>query len=177
MEIILKKNLRKLGQLGSVVNVKRGYAINYLIPQNFAILSTEKNKKIFLEEKESLEQEQFKIENNAKKLFDKISKIHLKFIVKASSDGKLFGSISSVNITKKLSESLELDKSFSKNILLDKAIKNVGIHNVKISLYSEMLTTLLIIVATSDKEAEVMLSKYLDKNNPATTDQNPATCS
>jgi len=138
MKVILKQSIRKIGEVGDVVEVHNGFARNFLIPQGKAISFTEGNFKEveYLKKKELSKKE--KELNEAKDLAKKLSEISLEIKVKAGKEGKLFGSITSKDIVEiMLSEyNIELDR---KKIDLKEPLKKLGIHDVPISLYKGVI--------------------------------------
>lgn len=137
MEIILLQDVKNLGYKNDIVKVKNGYANNFLIPQGLAILSTDTNKKVLAE---NIKQQAFKSEKlrkAAEVLKGKIDLITLKIAAKASSTGKIFGSVNNIQIAEALKEqhNIEIDR---KKIDF-KAIKEVGTYSAEISLYKEIV--------------------------------------
>ena len=136
MKVILLRNLGKLGSEGNQIEVKDGYACNYLIPQGVALRATDANRKKLQEiiktrgktaEKEKLEFSRLK---------DKIEKISLTLSVEAKENEELYGTIGEVQILKALKvEGVDLNKG---TIALPEAIKKIGIYNVKIILASDI---------------------------------------
>jgi large subunit ribosomal protein L9 len=136
VKIILLKKVEKLGERGEVVEVKRGYARNKLIPEKIALPYTEGNMRKF---KELLKIEDIK-KNKAKRMAmekkEKLDKLSITIPVHVGEDEKLFGSITNMDIQEALKkEGYEIDK---KNILLENPIKELGVHSVEISLHPEV---------------------------------------
>ncbi len=132
MKVILRKDVKGKGSEGEIIDVKSGYARNYLVPQGFAYLATEKNLKVYELEKihKAKEQEKFRIE--AEKQRDELEKISLTIAVKVGDDGKLFGSVTSHNISDLLKE-----KGYDFNhrkIVIGEQIKELGIYEVGVNL-------------------------------------------
>ena len=99
MKVVLLENLRKLGSIGEIINVKRGYARNFLIPQKKALRANIENKDHFAKIKEDLLQKNNKIIEEAKKNLELISKEEIVFIRNASDNGQLYGSVSPKDIS------------------------------------------------------------------------------
>lgn len=150
MQVILRKDVQNLGEAGDLVNVKDGYARNFLLPQKFAEIATagalknrEQNLARIKAKQEKLHQQALE---TAKKL-EKLAKLELS--AKAGESGKLFGTIT----TKKLSEEilaksgLEVDK---KNITLNAPINKVGEYTMLIKLTSKVKTELAVIITASE---------------------------
>jgi len=102
MEVILKQYIPKLGDKDQVVNVKTGYATNYLIPQGLAVRATESLKRQILKQQEKLAAQQEQLKQQAQELFDKIKEVKVKIATKASSTGKIFGSVTNIHIAEEL---------------------------------------------------------------------------
>ncbi|NLY82122.1 MAG: 50S ribosomal protein L9 [Clostridiales bacterium] len=140
MLVILKKDIKGTGKAGDVVTVSDGYARNMLLPREMAIKATDKNvrsvekQKNILKEKESKEKE--KAVNKAKELEAKSVVVK----TKTGENGKLFGSITSMDIAKALKEqeSINIDK---KKIILKTPIKQIGVFEVDIKIYPEVVAT------------------------------------
>jgi len=151
MEIILLERVEKLGAMGDVVNVKPGFARNYLLPQEKALRATKANLARFEAEREYLEQRN--AENREKavdagKGVDGGSKVIV--IRNAGDTGQLYGSVSARDIA----ESLE-DKGVKRNmVILEQPIKALGIHEVKVRLHPEVTVDITVNVARTEDEAE-----------------------
>ena len=140
MKIILAKDIKKLGEAGSVVNVADGYARNYLLPKNLAILATKYNlSKVEAIVKEA-EAEKLALENEYNALIQKINEVTLTFTRKADENEHLFGSVSETYIVKALAEKeVEVHKSF---INMDKHLKEIGSFEVAIEFTNAIKTVL-----------------------------------
>ena len=164
MEVILLESFSKLGKIGDVVNVKDGFARNFLIPQKKALRANKENKDHFAKIKEDLLQKNNKIIEEAKKNLEVISKEEIVFIRNASDNGQLYGSVSPKDISSFFNEKkIEIKPS---NINLHSAIKKIGIYNINIKLHAEVSCDLQINVATSIENAN------LQKNEAEKTDKN-----
>jgi large subunit ribosomal protein L9 len=134
MKIILRKDHDKLGKIGSIVDVKDGYARNYLIPRNIGYLATDGNLKALEEEKRQHEGRQKKELRNAEKLTKELEKISLTLKMKVGEDEKLFGSVTSQMIAEALQEKgISIDKRI---VELQEPIKALGIYTVDLKLHS-----------------------------------------
>lgn len=173
MKVILKKPVRKLGRAGTIVNVKSGYGRNYLLPQNFAVRANDHNLALFEKQQKELEAQNAQSLKEAEGLRTKLAgQKKIVFIAQAASDGKLFGSVSTKDISQKLTDILEHDINYS-NILLDNPIKFTGSYNVEIALHPEVHTHIMIIVAKTDSEADDILQE-LQTANKAEQEQDSA---
>lgn len=138
MELILKKDVDNLGFADDLVTVKNGYGRNYLLPRGYAVLSTPSTRK---QRDEMLKQRAYKeakvieeAKNNAKKL----EGLDLKIVVKAGSDGKLFGSVSAANLSEELAKNdSEIDSKYI--TILGGNIKRTGQYDAKLRFHREVI--------------------------------------
>ena len=136
MELILKEDVENLGFKDDVVKVKNGYGRNFLIPNGLAMLATESNKKVLAEKIKQSQNKQKKAIDEAQKIVKKLEKLDLKIAAKALEGDKLFGSITSADISKELAENkLEIEKKY---IQLSSNIKKTGSYIAKIRLHREV---------------------------------------
>jgi len=154
MKVILKQSIKKIGEVGDIVEVKNGFARNFLIPQGKAISFTEGNfKEIEYLKKKELSKKEREL-NEAKDLAKKLSEIFLEIKVKAGKEGKLFGSITSKDIAGILlnEHNVELDR---KKIDLKEPLKKLGIHEVPVNLYKEVIPQIKVnLIAESETTTE-----------------------
>ena len=136
MELILKEDVENLGFKDDVVKVKNGYGRNFLIPNGLAMLATESNKKVLAEKIKQSQNKQKKAIEEAQKIVKKLEKLELKIAAKALEGDKLFGSITSSDISRELAENkLEIEKKY---IQLSSNIKKTGCYSAKIRLHREV---------------------------------------
>lgn len=136
MKIILRKDFEKLGKIGDIIEVKDGYARNYLIPKNIAYQATEDNMRALEEEKKQQEYRARKEEINAQKVASKIESISVTIKAKVGEDEKLFGSVTSQSIAEALAEQgITIDK---RNIELEEPLKSLGIYTIPIKLHPKV---------------------------------------
>ena len=149
MEIILKKDVENLGFTDDVVTVKNGYGRNFLIPQGKAILATISAKKALAEKlKQSANKDKSAIEE-ANKILKKLEKLELTISGKVIESDKLFGSVTNLDISKKLAEEgFEIEKN---SIILSSNIKKTGKYSAKIRLHREVNFELFFEVVSSEK--------------------------
>ena len=152
MEIILLERVDKLGKLGDVVNVKPGYARNYLLPTGKALRANKANLEKFeaeRAERESRNQEARSAAEGTMKNMDGLSVV----LVRAASEmGQLFGSVSARDIATAVEEAgHNIDK---RQVVMDKAIKTLGLFPVKINLHAEVQLEVIVNIARSDEEAK-----------------------
>jgi len=148
MKVILKEDIQNLGQQGDVVEVKAGYARNYLMPKKLAILFTEQQQRSIEEAKRvetrKLEREKDQIESILKEL----KALNLSLKMKSEEDNKLFGSVTKLDIVKLLEESgVKIDKKY---IDLASPIKTLGEHTVNVSFTKEMSESFTVLVEKED---------------------------
>ncbi len=132
MRVILRENVKGTGSAGNIIEVKPGFARNYLIPQGFAYIANDKNMKVFEQEKVRKAKEQEKIRIEADKLRNEIEKISLTTAVKVGDDGKLFGSVSTHTISELLKEK-GYDINHSK-VIMGEPIRELGVYEVGVEL-------------------------------------------
>jgi large subunit ribosomal protein L9 len=137
MKVILRKEIDKLGSIGDVVDVANGYARNYLVPRGMAYLATESNVKRVEEEKKQIAKQEIRTEEMAREKAKNLSELSLTFIVKATEDDQLYGSVSDGDIAEKLKEKgFDVDK---KMVILEEPIKTLGVFTIEIRLHPEVL--------------------------------------
>ncbi|WP_380876780.1 50S ribosomal protein L9 [Sphingomonas sp. DBB INV C78] len=153
MEVILLERVEKLGAIGDVVTVKNGYARNFLLPRKKALRANEANKKVFEANKERLITENAKRREGAEADAKGVDGKTVQLIRQASNVGHLYGSVAA----RDLAEALEADgvKIAKSQIVLDRPIKTIGLHEVKIALHPEVSITIKVNVARSPEEAEL----------------------
>ena len=148
MKVILKEDVQNLGQQGDVVEVKPGYARNYLMPQKLAILFTKQQKKSIEEaqrvEERKLEREKDQLESVLKQVED----LSLSLKMQSEEDSKLFGSVTKLDIVKLLEENgVTIDKKY---VDLSSPIKTLGEHKVNIVITEEMSASFTLTVEKED---------------------------
>ena len=153
MEVILLESFNKLGKIGDIVNVKDGFARNFLIPQKKALRANKENKDYFTKIKSELIEKNNKVIENANSDLKKISNEEIIFIRNASDNGQLYGSVSPKDISSYFDKKNISIKPSSIN--LHSAIKKVGIYNINIKLHAEVSCELKINVATSADNAKI----------------------
>ncbi len=132
MKVILRKSHEKLGEVGTVVEVKEGYARNYLIPRELAYRATEGNMRALTEERKQAVSRSEKDRKTSERLASELEKVSITLQMKVGEDEKLFGSVTSQMIAEALKEKgVELDK---RQIELEEPIKALGIYDVPIRL-------------------------------------------
>lgn len=148
MEVILKKDFITLGYEGDICKVKDGYARNYLIPRNIAVIKNAGNLKTLAQMQKSLEKKRAKRKMEAEILKGKIVDISVIIPVKVAENGKLYGSVSPQNIVDALKEK-EIDIN-KKDVHMDKHIKELGEYEIEIKLYHSVNANIKINVVNID---------------------------
>ncbi|HYA93464.1 MAG TPA: 50S ribosomal protein L9 [Thermodesulfobacteriota bacterium] len=140
MKVVLLENVPSLGKAGDLVKVSDGYGRNYLVPQNKAIPATEKSLKVIEHQKRLVQQRMEKSKKDAEKLGREIEKLSCTFAKTVGESGKLFGSVTSMDIEAYLKENgFGVDR---KKIALEEPIKNLGMFTIPIKLHPEVTTHL-----------------------------------
>jgi large subunit ribosomal protein L9 len=152
MEIILLERVEKLGQMGDVVTVKDGFARNYLLPQKKALRASEANRKDFETRRVDLEARNLEQKTEASSVGDKMDDIYCSLIRQASESGQLYGSVSARDIAESATAA---GFAITRNqVNLDRAIKMLGVHPIRIQLHAEVVVTINVNVARTEEEGE-----------------------
>lgn len=138
MEIILLKDVEHVGLANALVSVKAGYARNYLIPQGLAIVANKANKNSLMKKIRQQEERAAKMLTEAKGLATKMSEATLKIAAKAGTSGKIFGSVTSVQIAAAIKTTFDINVD-RKNIKLPEEVKMLGTYTANIALHKEVL--------------------------------------
>lgn len=151
MEIILKKDVQNLGYKNDIVTVKSGYAVNYLIPQGYAILATESAKKVLAENIRQQAHKEAKLVADATAEAEKLSAVVLTIPAKVGEKGKIYGSVTAAVVAEELTaKGYEVDK---KDVTLP-AIKELGNYEAKIRCYKTIAATVKVTVVAEGKKEE-----------------------
>jgi large subunit ribosomal protein L9 len=151
MQVILLQRIGRLGQMGDVVNVKNGYARNFLLPQKKALRATEENRKQFESQRAQLEADNLAHKSDADGVAKKLENQSFVAIRTAGDTGQLYGSVSTRDIADTVTAG---GFSINRNqVVLDKPIKNLGLHDVRIALHPEVVVGVKLNVARSEDEA------------------------
>lgn len=155
MEVILLERIERLGQMGDVVVVKDGFARNFLLPKNKALRANKENLEFFEKEKINLEAKNLKLKTEAEAVSEKITVNNYIIIRQASDTGQLYGSVNSGDIKEKLQEE---GFSIEKNqVVLDRPIKEIGHHEIRVKLHPEVTSNISIYISRSHEEAESLI--------------------
>jgi large subunit ribosomal protein L9 len=150
MKVILKADMDSLGLEGSMVNVAKGYARNYLIPNGFAVEASDRNKKLVEMQKKKIDARRVKAKEDAEKLKLTMTDTVVTLTQKVGEEGKLYGSVTTMDIAAQLRNSgIDIDR---KKILLDKPIRALGEYDVLVKLHPEVTGSIKVIVAPEEEE-------------------------
>tara|TARA_B100000902_G_C27263419_1_gene892122 strand:+ start:217 stop:849 length:633 start_codon:yes stop_codon:yes gene_type:complete len=156
MQVILLERVSKLGQMGDVVDVKPGYARNFLLPQGKAQTASEANIAAFEKLKSQLETKNLETKKEADAILEKLDGQTFIVIRSASDSGALYGSVSPRDAAEvATSKGFSIDR---KQISLVKPIKELGLHEMSVVLHPEVTATIILNVARSDEEAKLQAS-------------------
>jgi large subunit ribosomal protein L9 len=168
MKVILLERVERLGALGDVVNVKDGFARNYLLPRSKALRASEANLKVFEAQRHDIEARNANAREAAEKASKKIDGQGYVIIRQAGESGQLYGSVSGRDVADVINaEGGEVDRA---HVVLDRPIKNLGVHPVKVRLHPEVTITVNVNVARSQDEAvrqargENVITSQLDED-------------
>ena len=146
MEVVLLENIKNLGNIGDVVNVKRGHGRNFLIKYGKALKASKINIDIVNRKKAKLNEKNISLKKDAKNIYDIINKKNYKFSKRAKDNNELFGSVKPREIAKNI-ESVEKLEIKPSQIDLDNEINKVGTYAAKINLHAEVQAIIHIVVA------------------------------
>jgi large subunit ribosomal protein L9 len=153
MDVILLERIEKLGQMGDTVKVKPGFARNYLLPQRKAIRATEANRKRFEQQRTHIEAANLKRRQEAEGVSGKVEGLTVVVIRQAGESGQLFGSVTPRDIAEAVTaEGVSIER---RQVLLDRPIKEIGLHAVRIALHPEVIVSITANVAKSQDEAKI----------------------
>ncbi len=151
MKVILLERIKRLGQMGDEVTVKPGFARNYLLPVGKALRANKANRTLFETQRVQLEARNLEAKTEASAVAEKIDGKHFVAIRQAGDTGQLYGSVATRDITDVITEN---GYSIARNqVMLDRPIKLLGLHDVRLSLHPEVEVSVIINVARTDEEA------------------------
>lgn len=146
MEVILKEDIVNVGKIGEVVRVRDGYARNFLLPRGLVLIANKKNLKTFEHHKKIVGDQKEKVLRNAQAVGDQLAAVSLVIPMKVGEEGKLFGSVTNMQIEKALkAKGLNVDR---RKIHLDAPIKSAGDYEVPIRLSAEVTVPLKLSVVS-----------------------------
>jgi large subunit ribosomal protein L9 len=175
MDVILLERVEKLGAIGDVVTVKNGFARNYLLPNKKALRANESNRKLFEAKRAEIETDNANKRTEAEAASKGIEGKTVKLIRQASNTGQLYGSVSARDIVDALSaDGAKVTKS---QVVLDRPIKAIGLHEVRIALHPEVSVAIKVNVARSPEEAELqaqgvdIMASMFERDNAGFTEE------
>ncbi len=141
MEIILKQDIPNVGFTNDIVKVKDGYARNYLIPRGYAIIATPSAKKVLAENVRQKAHKAEKIRIDAENIGQALDGLQLRIAAKASTSGRIFGSVNAIQIAEALKEQHDIEIDRKKIFLDGESVKDLGTYQAKIRLHKEVEST------------------------------------
>src|SRR5688572_29486593 len=175
MEVILLERVEKLGAIGDVVTVKNGFARNYLLPNKKALRANETNRKLFEANRKTIEADNADRRAEAETAAKGVEGKTVQLIRQASNVGHLYGSVSARDIVEALdAEGAKVTKS---QVVLDRPIKAIGMHDVRIALHPEVAVTVKVNVARSPEEADLqaqgvdIMASMFERDNAGFTEE------
>ena len=151
MQVILLERIGRLGQMGDVVTVKDGFARNFLLPQGKALRATKANRERFEKERAQLEARNLELKSEAGAVADKLQGQSFIIIRQAGDSGQLYGSVTTRDISTAVTEGgFSIER---RQVMLDRPIKTLGLHDVRIGLHAEVEPRVTVNVARSPDEA------------------------
>jgi large subunit ribosomal protein L9 len=175
MEVILLERVENLGAIGDVVKVKDGFARNYLLPRKKALRANEANRKVFEANRAKIEEDNANRRSDAEKASKGVDGKSVQLIRQASNTGQLYGSVSARDIAEAL-EGVGAHVAKSQ-VVLDRPIKAIGMHEVKIALHPEVAVTVKVNVARSPEEADLqaqgvdVMAQMFERDTAAFTEE------
>lgn len=168
MNVILLERIDKLGDMGTEIRVKDGYARNFLLPQGKALRANKANRAAFERDRAALEQRNAERRGAAEDRAGKLADEAFVVIRQASESGQLYGSVSTRDIAKIIiAAGVDIHRN---QVILDRPIKTIGMHDVRVALHPEVIVTLMLNVARSADEAEAQ-ARGEDMTIPADEDE------
>ena len=151
MEVVLLENIKNLGNIGDVVNVRRGHGRNFLIKYGKALIASKINIDLVNKKKVKLNEKNISLKKNAKKIYDIINKKKYKFLKRAKDNSELYGSIKPKEISQNIEniDNIEIKPS---QIDLGKEINKIGIYEAKINLHAEIQALVHILVVKQEEK-------------------------
>ena len=144
MKVILTTNIKKLGKVGDLINVKNGFARNFLFPQKKALRNTKNNKEYFDKIRDEINAKEAKNKDNALKLLNNLKDLKIEFIKEADENNQLYGAVSKKEIQKFLEE--KNIRLLSDDIKILQTIKSLGEHAIEINPYEGLIEKIKVFV-------------------------------
>ncbi len=150
MKVILRQDIENLGLMGDIVNVKNGFARNYLIPRELAFFATDGAMKRLEVEKKQHYKRQALEKGQAEDVAEKLAELQISIYMKVGEEGKLFGSVTTQLIAQELNlRGYEIDK---RNVIIEDSIKSLGVFDIKVKLHTEVMAKLKVWVIAEEEE-------------------------
>lgn len=156
IEIVLLERIERLGQMGDVVRVKPGFARNFLLPQGKALRATKENLAVFESRRAQLEADNLRRKDEAGEMATRMEGLSVTLIRQAGGTNQLYGSVTSRDIAEAMREAGYT--VHARQVLLERAIKELGMHEVRVALHPEVSITVTANVARTPEEAEIQAS-------------------
>ena len=157
MQVILLERAPKLGQMGQVVNVKPGFARNFLIPQGKALRATKATLEDFERRRVQLEANNLQAKEEAQRLAARVDRQSVTILRQASETASLYGSVTARDVAKAFTDAgITLDRA---QVRLDEPIKSLGVHQVTVALHPEVEVTVTVNVARTQEEADIQAGR------------------
>lgn len=173
MEIILLEKIERLGQMGDIVNVKNGYARNYLLPQKKALRKTKDNLALFEAKRKEYEAYNLKLKTEAEALAEKMQNLSVVIIRQAAETGQLYGSVTMRDICEAIHEAgFKVERQ---QIVMGQPFKNLGIFDVRLSLHPDVSQTVRVNIARSEDDAKRSFKKQAEVEAKAAAQEAQAT--
>jgi large subunit ribosomal protein L9 len=158
LQVILLERIENLGQMGDVVKVKQGYARNFLLPQKKALRATKDNVSYFESRRAQLEADNLSKKGEAEAVAAKMDKARIIIVRQAGESGQLYGSVSARDISDGLTAGgYTVEK---RQVVIDRPIKLIGIHTVRVVLHPEVTVNVLVNVGQSEEEAKLQAERF-----------------
>jgi large subunit ribosomal protein L9 len=158
MQVILLERVENLGQMGDVVKVKQGYARNFLLPQKKALRATKDNVSYFESRRAQLEADNLSKKSDAEAVAAKMDKARITLVRQAGETGQLYGSVAARDIADGLTAGgYTIEK---RQVVIDRPIKMIGIHSVRVVLHPEVSVSVLVNVGQSEDEAKLQAERF-----------------
>jgi len=155
VQVILLERVEQLGQMGDVVNVKPGFARNFLLPQKKALRATKQNLEVFETRKAQLVADNLKRKDEAGAVAQKMTGLTVSMVRQAGESGQLYGSVNARDIAEAVGAAgFTIARG---QVIIDKPIKTIGVHSARVSLHPEVTVTIGLSVAPSQDEADAQL--------------------
>ncbi len=153
MEVILLERIEKLGQMGDVVSVKPGYARNFLLPRKKALRATDANRAVFEQQRSQLEADNLELRSDAERVAKDLDGMTVVVVRQASDSDQLYGSVTTRDISAAIvAAGVTVDR---RQVQLDRPIKTVGMHPIRVILHPEVTVEVTANIARSEEEAEM----------------------